>query len=86
VRLVRDDVPDWPRVERRLQEGGCQVRESGEVTVVGPGMGDPAVVRRALAVAGAHVTDWDGSALRLTLAVPEAAVDEVARALHAALC
>src|SRR5262249_9949884 len=39
VRLVRDDVPDWPRVERRLREDGCEVSESGEVTVVGPGMG-----------------------------------------------
>jgi aspartate kinase len=88
VRLVRDDVPDWPRVERRLREAGCEVSESGEVTVVGPGMGDPAVIRRALAAAldVTQVTRWDGSALRLTLAVPEAAVDEVARALHAALC
>lgn len=84
VRFVRDDVPDWPRVEERLAAAGA-IEERSEVTVVGAGVGsDAAVIRRALAAAGA-VHDWDASPLRLTLTVDEARVDEVTRALHAAL-
>ena len=69
VRFVRDDVPDWPRVEKRLCDAGAQIVERGEVTVVGAGVGsDAATVRRALAAAG-QVHDWDASPLRLTLTV-----------------
>ena len=86
VRLVRDDVPDWPRVERRLTDDGARVTEEGEVTVVGTAVGsDPALVRRALAAAG-EVTSWEGSPLRLTVQLAPERVDDVTRALHAALC
>jgi aspartate kinase len=86
IRLVRDDVPDWPRVERRLADDGARVSEQGEVTVVGTQVGsDPALVRRALAAAGA-VTGWEGAPLRLTLELAPDRVDDATRALHAALC
>ena len=85
VRFVRDDVPDWPRVEKRLTAAGAQIEEHGEVTVVGTGVGsDAATVRRALAAAG-EVTAWDASPLRLTVTVEGERTDEVTRALHAAL-
>jgi aspartate kinase len=84
VRFARDDVPDWPRVEMRLLGAGARLEELGEVTVVGPGMGDAATIRGALAAAG-EVHEWDGAPLRLTLTVASERVDEVTRALHAAL-
>ena len=85
VRFVRDDVPDWPRVEQRLVAAGARVEEHGEVTVVGTGVGsDAATLRRALSAAG-PVHDWDASPLRLTLTVDESSVDDLTRALHAAL-
>jgi aspartate kinase len=91
IRFVRDDVPDWPRVERRLREGKLAAREVGEVTVVGTGLTAPAVVRAALAAAeralpaGASL-EWEAAPIRLTLLVEPEAVDDVTRALHAALC
>jgi aspartate kinase len=85
VRFVRDDVPDWPRVEKRLRAAGAAIEEAGDVTVVGTGVGsDAATVRRALAAAGA-VKSWDATPLRLSLTVAPERVDEVTRALHAAL-
>jgi aspartate kinase len=85
LRLVRDDVPDWPRVAQRLGDAGARLHECGDVTVVGPGLGDAATIRRALAAAGQWVLGWDGSPLRLSLQVASERVDEVTRALHAAL-
>jgi aspartate kinase len=86
VRLVRDDVPDWPRVERRLVDDGARVSEEGAVTVVGPGVGaDAAAIARALEAAGAPL-GFDATPLRLTVYVAPDAVDEVTRRLHAALC
>ena len=85
VRFVRDDVPDWPRVEARLVAAGASIEEHGEVTVVGTGVGsDAAIVRRALAAAGPGA-GWDAAPLRLTLTVAPDRVDDVTRALHAAL-
>jgi aspartate kinase len=85
VRFVRDDVPDWPRVEKRLAGAGARVEEHGEVTVVGTGVGsDAATLRRALAAAG-DVHEWDAAPLRVTLTVASERVDEVTRALHAEL-
>jgi len=92
VRFVRDDVPDWPRVERRLREASLSVAEIGEVSVVGAGLGDPATIRRAVLVANGAIGDqpsgieWEGSPLRLTFLVPVDWINEVTRALHAALC
>ena len=90
LRLVRDDIPDWARVERRLGAVGALVSEVGEVTVVGGGLGaDPGALERALGTcraADVPVLGWDASPLRLSLRVPEARVDEVVRLLHAALC
>jgi aspartate kinase len=86
VRLVRDDVPDWPRVERRLVDDGARVTEEGAVTVVGPGVGaDAAAIARALEAAQAPL-GFDSTPLRLTVYVAPDAVDEVTRRLHAALC
>jgi aspartate kinase len=86
IRLSRDDVPDWARVERKLVDDGAQVSEEGEVTVVGPGVGgDPALLRRVLALA-APVLGHDAAPLRLSVQVAGERVDEVTRALHAALC
>ena len=85
VRFVRDDVPDWPRVEKRLVAVGA-IEERGEVTVVGTGVGsDAATIRRALAAAGPLAGGWRASPLRLTLTVESERVDEVTRSLHAAL-
>ncbi|MCA1665740.1 MAG: hypothetical protein LC659_15975, partial [Myxococcales bacterium] len=82
VRFVRDDVPDWPRVEARLVAAGARLDERGEVTVVGTGVGsDAATLRRALAVAG-ELHEWDAAPLRLTMTVASDRVDEVTRALH----
>ena len=82
ARFVRDDVPDWPRVEARLVAAGARLDERGEVTVVGTGVGsDAATLRRALGVAG-DVYEWDAAPLRLTLTVASERVDEVTRALH----
>jgi aspartate kinase len=85
LRLVRDDVPDWPRIERRFADERADVSEEGEVAVVGPGVGsDAATIRRALAVAG-ETLGFHATPLALSLAVAGARVDEVTRALHAAL-
>jgi hypothetical protein len=85
ITFVRDDVPDWPRVERRLIDAGSTVGERGVVTVVGPGVGsDAAGLGRALAAAGATL-DFEASPLRLSVAVAPERVDDVTRALHAAL-
>jgi aspartate kinase len=85
VRFVRDDVPDWPRVEQRLAAAGARVEEHGEVTIVGTGVGsDAATLRRALAAAG-EVHEWDAAPLRVTLTVAPERVDDVTRALHKAL-
>jgi aspartate kinase len=85
LRIVRDDVPDWPRVERRLSDDGARVSEEGTVTAVGPGVGaDLALVRRALTLSAAH--DYDAAPLRLTVYVPCDHVDDVTRKLHDALC
>ena len=84
VRLVRDDVPDWARIEKLLQEDGATIRELGEVTIVGRAVSEPATVRAALAAAGATL-GWDAAPLRLTVLVETARVDDVVRALHAAL-
>jgi aspartate kinase len=85
VRFSRDDVPDWPRVERRLVEAGAELGEEGEVTVVGPGVGgDAGMIRRALVAAG-EVLGFQAAPLRLSIAVGSERVDEVTRALHAAL-
>ncbi len=89
VRLVRDDVPDWPRVEQRFLAGGAHIGEEGEVTVVGTGVGsDAATLRRALAAttaAGAAALGFAAAPLRLSIYVAPEAVDDVTRALHAAL-
>jgi aspartate kinase len=85
VRFVRDDVPDWPRVEGRFAGAGARVAEEGEVTVVGPGVGsDAAVLARALAAAG-ETLGFAASPLRLSIYVAPERVDDVTRALHAAL-
>jgi aspartate kinase len=85
VRLVRDDVPDWARIERRLVEAGARVTEHGAVTVVGPGVGsDGAAIARAAEIAG-EALGFDAAPLRLTVYVACEAVDDVTRALHATL-
>lgn len=85
VRFCRDDVPDWPRVERRLADAGARLSEEGEVAVVGSGVGsDAATVRRALAAAGPTL-GFDAAPLRLSIYVAPERVDEVTRALHVAL-
>ncbi|MGZ3441375.1 MAG: aspartate kinase [Polyangia bacterium] len=85
VRFVRDDVPDWPRVEGRFAGAGARVAEEGEVTVVGPGVGsDAAVLARALAAAG-ETLGFAAAPLRLSIYVASERVDDVTRALHAAL-
>lgn len=83
LRLVRDDVPDWARVERRFVDAGAALAVQGEVTLVGSGVGsDAATLRRALAAAG-ETLGFDAAPLRLSLYVAPARVDEVTRALHA---
>jgi aspartate kinase len=85
VRFVRDDVPDWSRVEKRLLQAGAAIEAWGQVVVVGTGVGsDAATVRRAVAAAG-EVRDWSASPLRLDFTVASERVDDVTRALHAAL-
>jgi hypothetical protein len=78
LRFVRDDVPDWPRVEKRLTDDGAELTEEGAVTLVG--RIDAPIIRRALAAAQA--TSFDAAPLRLTLYVECERVDEVTRALH----
>jgi aspartate kinase len=77
ARFVRDDVPDWPRIEKRLSH--CQLSEEGAVTVVGPSLAaDHSFLLRALE----HSREFDLSPLRLTLYVECDRVDEVTRSLH----
>jgi len=89
VRLVRDDVPDWARVERRLVEVGATVAKEGEVTAVGGGVGgDAAAVARAVAAveaAGIEVAGVTASPLRVTLRVAPAQVDAAVRVVHSCL-
>jgi aspartate kinase len=89
VRLVRDDVPDWARVERRLVDGGATVSEEGEVTAVGGGVGgDASAVARAIAAveaSGIEVAGVTASPLRLTLRVAPGRVDDAVRAVHSCL-
>ena len=85
LRFSRDDVPDWPRVERRLTEAGAELSEEGEVTIVGPGVGsDAATIRRALLLAG-ESHGFVAAPLRLSLWSAPERVDDLTRALHAAL-
>jgi aspartate kinase len=85
LRFVRDDVPDWPRVEARFIGDGARIAEEGEVTVVGTGVGsDATTVRRALDAAG-DVLGFVAAPLRVSIYVAPERVDEVTRALHAAL-
>ncbi len=88
--FVRDDLPDWTRIESLLAAAcdGATVEEVGAVTAVGAGVGsDPATLARALAAAAKHapVDGLDATPLRVTARVPRDAVDEVTRAWHAAL-
>jgi aspartate kinase len=78
LRFVRDDVPDWPRVEKRFLDDGAELVEEGAVTLVGPGI-DAALIRRVLTV---NPAAWEHAPLRLTVYVECDRVDEVTRALH----
>ncbi|HEY2749290.1 MAG TPA: aspartate kinase [Polyangia bacterium] len=85
VSFVRDDVPDWPRVEKRLVQAGATIEARGQVVVVGTGVGsDAAIVGRALAAVG-DCESWRAAPLRLDVTVAGERVDEVTRALHTAL-
>ncbi len=86
----RDDLPDWTRVRALLGAAcDCSVGETGAVTAVGAGVGsDPRHLRRALAAAsqaGIAVEGFDSTPMRLTLRAAPGSVDELTRALHAAL-
>jgi hypothetical protein len=90
-----DDVPDLGRVERALalRFPGCVTDAVGEVALVGPGAGsDPALVVRALAAASALAPVGDAAPIacettpmRLSLFLDGARVDDLVRALHAAV-
>jgi aspartate kinase len=85
LRLIRDDVPDWSRIELQLRDDGAEVSEQGQVSVIGPGVGsDVAVVRRALSLI--EPDSFEAAPLRLTLYLPPSRVEESQRAIHAALC
>ncbi len=84
IRLVRDDVPDWSRVERKLSSSGARLEEVGEVTAVGPGAASPTVLLRALEVAGPN--EFDSTPRRISLQVARARADEVVRSLHREFC
>jgi aspartate kinase len=82
LRFSRDDVPDWPRVERRFADERAEVVEEGEVTLVGSGVGsDATIVRRALAAAG-DTLGFAAHPLSLSLWLAPSRVDDVTRALH----
>jgi aspartate kinase len=91
VSFVRDDLPDWPRVQARLAAAceACVVDETGAVTAVGAGVGsDGGNLRRAFAAvagAGAKLDGLSATPLRLTAHVAREHVDAVTRALHDAL-
>jgi aspartate kinase len=78
LRFVRDDVPDWPRVEKRFIDDGAELAEEGAVTIVGPGL-DAKLIRRVLSLSP---TAWEAAPLRLTVYVECERVDEVTRQLH----
>ncbi len=86
IRFVRDDLPDWPRIEAQLLGGGALVSETAEVTVVGSGIGsDPASVGRLVALVAA--TGTAALCLRatpqsITVAVAPAVLEVAMRALH----
>jgi aspartate kinase len=85
--FARDDLPDWPRVERALAAScTCAVDEIGAVTLVGPGVGsDPRALGRAFEAAeqaGARLATCRATPLSLTLQVDPESVDPATRALH----
>jgi hypothetical protein len=85
---VRDDLPDWPRLESLLLASGARIAETGEVTVVGPGIGaDPTLIARVLALVSPLVPHPGVRAApqSVTVAVPPGVVDETVRTLHEAL-
>jgi aspartate kinase len=88
VAFGREDIPDWPRVERRLRESGARIGDFAEVTLVGGGIGsDAARIREAMIAveeAGGQVTKVAASPLRLTLRLASAEpLNTVVAALHA---
>ena len=89
IRFVRDDVPDWPRIEARLRESDATIFETAEVTIVGTGIGvDPALVARAAALAaevcGAPV-ELHATPQSVTLSAPAERLPVLQRTLHDAL-
>jgi aspartate kinase len=89
IRFVRDDVPDWPRIEARLLATGATVFETAEVTLVGPAIGaDPQLVARAAALAaevGGAPVELRATPQSVTMAVTAERMVPVERALHDAL-
>jgi aspartate kinase len=89
IRFVRDDVPDWLRIEGELRAGGATLFETAEATLVGPGLGgDAQLVARAAALAaevcGAPV-ELHATPQSLTLATVAERLDPLVRSLHDAL-
>jgi aspartate kinase len=85
VRLVRDDVPDWPRIAAALAASGAKISDSdGAVTLIGPGVGsDAALLTRVLEAARAsNLISYEASPLRVTLYVPTTEVDTLTQKLH----
>lgn len=89
-------VPDWERAAGAFASAGLAVLDPRSpdavacVSVVGDGLTeDGAVLREALGVAGAAGCSpraVSSAPLRITLAVPRAAADDLTRALHRRFC
>jgi len=84
-----DNLPDWPGLNRSLQERFGNQLEIAEniaaVSVVGTALGSAALSARALGEAerlGVQVLGIDTSSLRITLLVNPQDAAELARALH----
>jgi aspartate kinase len=89
IRFVRDDVPDWLRIEAQLRSGGATLFETAEATLVGPGIGaDATLVLRVAALAaevcGAPV-ELHAAPQSVTVTCTAERLDPVQRALHDAL-
>ncbi len=89
--FVRDDLPDWPSLRRRLEaqfESRLTIEEGlGAVSVVGTGLSPASETTRALAEAeraSVKVLGIDTSPLRVTLLVSPTEVERLARVLHTA--
>jgi aspartate kinase len=89
IRFVRDDVPDWLRIEAQLRGDGATLFETAEATLVGPGIGADATLVVRVAALAAEVcggpAELHAAPQSVTVTCTAERLDPLQRALHDAL-